>query len=100
MREGTAAFDDESRLRAWNAPFAQLLGLAPGALRQGEKLVVDQTSSHAYAALVGRIADLDAAARRTGRAALVSYRGENGQTLELSLSRGAEGLRGNHARRQ
>ena len=91
VREGAAAFDDEGRLRAWNAPFAQLLGLTRNALRQGEKLTIDQNSPHAYADLVRRIADLDAAARRSGRPALVIYQGENEQTVELFLSRGAEG---------
>ena len=91
VREGVAAFDDEGRLHAWNAPFANLLDLPSAALRQGEKLAIDETSSPVFAELVGRIADLDTAARRTGRPALVSYLNENGQALELFLSRGAEG---------
>jgi hypothetical protein len=52
---------------------------------------LQRPGSPASAKLVGRIADLDVAARRTGRPALVSYQGENGQALELFLSRGAEG---------
>jgi signal transduction histidine kinase/ActR/RegA family two-component response regulator len=91
VREGVAAFDSGGRLRAWNAPFARLLDLAPAGLRRGKPLLTDGVPSDATAEIVGRIADLDVTAQRTQRPALVSYQGRNGQSLELFHNRVADG---------
>lgn len=91
VREGVAAFDAAGRLRGWNGTFARLLDLAPSALRRGEPLAVDTSTSRAGADIVGRIADLDATVRRTGRPALASHRGPKGQSLEVFHTRVIDG---------
>jgi signal transduction histidine kinase/ActR/RegA family two-component response regulator len=91
VREGVAAFDGAGSLRAWNAPFAKLLALAPAALKRGEPLTIDSSSSRIAAEVVGRIGDLDVTARRTGRPALVSYRDLQGKELELFHNRVIDG---------
>jgi signal transduction histidine kinase/CheY-like chemotaxis protein len=91
VREGVAAFDGNGRLRAWNALFAKLLDLAPSALHRGEPPIIDHATSAVAADILGRIADLDATARRTDRPALVTYEGPSKQTLELYHSRAADG---------
>jgi CHASE3 domain sensor protein len=72
VREGVAAFDPSSRLRAWNEPFVKLLDLGSVRLEHDAPVTIDRDTSAAAADVLGRIGELDATARRTGRPALVT----------------------------
>jgi signal transduction histidine kinase/CHASE3 domain sensor protein/ActR/RegA family two-component response regulator len=90
VREGVAAFDGSGRLKSWNEPFVKLLDLESARLKQGEPVAIDRETS-AAAEVLGRINELDATARRTGRPALVTYRTPRGATLEVFHNRVADG---------
>jgi signal transduction histidine kinase/ActR/RegA family two-component response regulator len=91
VREGVAAFDPSSRLRAWNEPFVKLLDLGSVRLEHDAPVTIDRDTSAAAADVLGRIGELDATARRTGRPALVTYRTPRGATLEVFHNRAADG---------
>ena len=91
VREGVAAFDNQGRFRAWNAAFAKFLGLAPEAMQQGQTVKAISDESVVTSELIARMAELDATAKRTGRPALVTYRGPQNQWLEMFHHRDAEG---------
>jgi signal transduction histidine kinase/ActR/RegA family two-component response regulator len=91
VREGVAAFDPAGRLQSWNEPFVKLLNLEPAALNRDQPVSIDPGTSAAAADFLGRTAELDATARRTGRPALVTYKTPAGTTLEVFHNRVADG---------
>jgi signal transduction histidine kinase/ActR/RegA family two-component response regulator len=91
VREGVAAFDRSGRLQSWNEPFVRLLDLGSVRLKRGQAIAIDRDTSAAAADVLGRISELDATARRTGRPALVTYRTPRGAALEVFHNRVADG---------
>jgi signal transduction histidine kinase/ActR/RegA family two-component response regulator len=91
VREGVAAFDPAGRLQSWNEPFVKLLNLESAELNKDQPVSIDPDTSAAAADFLGRTAELDATARRTGRPALVTYKTPAGTTLEVFHNRVADG---------
>ena len=85
VREGVAAFDDRGRLRAWNDPFIMMSGLAASEIRRGAPLPLGANG------LGDRIIELEAAARTTGRPALVEEQGKQGGSVEIFHNPAADG---------
>ncbi|HEX3860993.1 MAG TPA: CHASE3 domain-containing protein [Stellaceae bacterium] len=80
VREGVAAFDHRGRLRAWNNTFLTMTDIAETDVRRGTPLTLDGDNVNG---LCGRIAEVEAAARGTGRAALIEHQGERGHAVEI-----------------
>jgi len=80
VREGVAAIDHRGHLRAWNAPFASILGASHESWRLGAPLTLDGSSD---GALLGRLRHLEINAHRTGRSALGEFAGSDGRCVEI-----------------
>jgi signal transduction histidine kinase/ActR/RegA family two-component response regulator len=80
VREGVAAFDYRSRLRAWNAPFVELLGFSGSDMKAGQLLALDGMRDRE---LGQRLDELAATARNTGQPALTEFTGDQGRHVEI-----------------
>ncbi len=80
VREEVGAFDYDGRLRAWNNTFLTMLGIASADARPGGQLALASTDVNE---LGRRVRELEAAALRTDRPALVEHQGERGSSVEI-----------------
>ena len=87
VREGVGAFDHRGYLRAWNRPFATMLGISPAAIQRGAALPVTGDEDQ----LGGRIRALGVTSRATGRPSLTEHQGARGATVEIFHNPGADG---------
>jgi signal transduction histidine kinase/ActR/RegA family two-component response regulator len=80
VREGVAALDYRGRLRAWNEPFAAILGFSSGGIKVGAPLTLGGARN---GELGQRLSELAATSRSTGQPALTEFAGEQGQRVEI-----------------
>ncbi|HTQ34282.1 MAG TPA: CHASE3 domain-containing protein, partial [Stellaceae bacterium] len=80
VREGVAALDHRGRLRASNASFVALFGVASGDVRHGAALPFDAASD---AALAKRLQQIIAGPRSSNEAAVSEFVGREGRRTEI-----------------
>jgi signal transduction histidine kinase/ActR/RegA family two-component response regulator len=88
VREGVGAFDHRGHVRAWNRPFAQMLGIPTEMIREGAPLPADPGAD---TPLGGQVRMLVRSARPTGRPTLAEHQGVRGHTIEIFHNPGAQG---------
>jgi signal transduction histidine kinase/CheY-like chemotaxis protein len=80
VREGVVAIDQGNRLRAWNAPFAAVMGASAADFRAGQRFTLDAIKDNAIAS---QLQNLAATARTTGRPAMTELPAAQGRNVEV-----------------
>jgi len=79
VREGVAALDYRGRLRAWNTPFAAILGTSRDAMEIGAPAPGDVSDG----GLGERLGELALTSRNSGQPVLIEFAGQDGRRVEI-----------------